>query len=87
MKTLGQSRLAALAWYSPGFSSPGFLQHRHNGVAGFAFAGFVDGDDAEFPFFAAFLIGERDFGFHGECAGAPGTFGETQGRTMDIRVD
>ena len=40
------------------------LQHRHDGVAGFAFAGLVDGDYAVLPFPAALLIDQRDLGLH-----------------------
>src|SRR5665648_714005 len=47
-------------------------QHRHDGVAGLAFAGFVDGEDAVFPFLAALLIGERDFTFDGHSGVGPG---------------
>ena len=41
------------------------LQHGHDGVAGFAAAGLIDGQHAVFGFLAAGLIDERDFGFEG----------------------
>lgn len=41
------------------------LKHCHDGVACLAFTGFVDGEDAVFPFFAASLSRQGDFAFDG----------------------
>jgi hypothetical protein len=51
------------------------LQHRHNGVAWFTFAGLVDGDDTVFPFLAACLVVEHGFGIHRHARAGPWTFG------------
>ena len=56
------------------------LQHGNDGVAGDAFAGFVDvrwpaeTAGTVFPFFAALLIVERGFGFHCHARVEPGAF-------------
>ena len=48
------------------------LQHGGDGVAGFGFAGFVDGDDAEFEAGALGEAGEGGFGVEGHAFEFPG---------------
>ena len=55
------------------------LQHRHNGIAGHAFAGFVvvrwpaETARTVFPFFASLLVVQADFAFDGHAGDGPRT--------------
>ena len=54
-----------------GKASTLYLQHRPDGIAGFAFSGLVHRNYPAFPFPAAFLVRERDFAFDGRADVGP----------------